>query len=64
MSRFLDRLTFFRRREDEFADGHGTITSKDRSWEKTYRQRWQHDKIVRSTHGINCTGACSWKIYV
>ncbi len=23
-----------------------------------------HDKIVRSTHGVNCTGSCSWKIYV
>ncbi|GAA0480261.1 hypothetical protein GCM10008986_00960 [Salinibacillus aidingensis] len=29
-----------------------------------YRKRWQHDKIVRSTHGVNCTGSCSWKIYV
>ncbi len=19
------------------------------------------DKIVRSTHGVNCTGSCSWK---
>jgi nitrate reductase alpha subunit len=19
---------------------------------------------VRSTHGVNCTGSCSWKIYV
>ena len=26
--------------------------------------RWQYDKIVRSTHGVNCTGSCSWKIYV
>ena len=32
--------------------------------EDSYRQRWQHDKIVRSTHGANCTGSCSWKIYV
>src|SRR3546814_2747038 len=23
-----------------------------------------HDKIVRSTHGSNCTGSCSGKIYV
>ncbi len=21
-------------------------------------------KIVRSTHGVNCTGSCSWKSYV
>jgi len=38
--------------------------SSDRSWEEIYRNRWQHDKIVRSTHGVNCTGSCSWNIYV
>ena len=37
---------------------------RQREWEKMYRQRWQHDKVVRSTHGVNCTGSCSWKIYV
>ncbi len=35
-----------------------------RKWEEFYRNRWQHDKIVRSTHGVNCTGGCSWQIYV
>ena len=29
-----------------------------------HRDRWSHDKVVRSTHGVNCTGSCSWKIYV
>ncbi|HET7386005.1 MAG TPA: nitrate reductase subunit alpha [Nocardioidaceae bacterium] len=29
-----------------------------------YRERWRHDKEVRSTHGVNCTGSCSWKVYV
>ncbi|QGH68241.1 nitrate reductase subunit alpha [Pseudactinotalea sp. HY158] len=29
-----------------------------------YRNRWSHDKVVRSTHGVNCTGSCSWKVYV
>ncbi|MFB7599834.1 nitrate reductase subunit alpha [Streptomyces sp. NPDC056160] len=29
-----------------------------------YRERWAHDKVVRSTHGVNCTGSCSWKVYV
>ena len=29
-----------------------------------YRKRWQHDKVIRSTHGVNCTGSCSWNIYV
>ncbi|MGB3866051.1 MAG: nitrate reductase subunit alpha [Xanthobacteraceae bacterium] len=64
MSHFLDRLTFFRRTVGEFSDGHGIVTHEDRSWEDGYRRRWQHDKIVRSTHGVNCTGSCSWKIYV
>ncbi|MGB7755216.1 MAG: nitrate reductase subunit alpha [Salinisphaera sp.] len=64
MSHFLDRLTYFRRKGDAFADGHGEVNNDDRSWEESYRQRWQHDKIVRSTHGVNCTGSCSWKIYV
>lgn len=36
----------------------------NRDWEDGYRSRWQHDKVVRSTHGVNCTGSCSWKIYV
>ena len=35
-----------------------------RGWEQFYRNRWQHDKIIRSTHGVNCTGGCSWNIYV
>jgi len=35
-----------------------------RSWEEHYRARWAHDRVVRSTHGVNCTGACSWNVYV
>ncbi len=64
MSHFLDRLLFFKKVQGEFADGHGQTTVEDRTWENAYRARWQHDKIVRSTHGVNCTGSCSWKIYV
>ncbi len=64
MSHFLDRLKFFTQEHEAFADGHGMVTNEDRTWEEGYRKRWQHDKIVRSTHGVNCTGSCSWKIYV
>ena len=64
MSHLLDKLRFFKTRSTPFADGHGVTTNQDRTWEQGYRQRWQHDKIVRSTHGVNCTGSCSWKIYV
>ena len=64
MSHFLDRLTHFARSRETFANGHGEVTTEDRTWEDAYRNRWAHDKIVRSTHGVNCTGSCSWKIYV
>ncbi len=64
MSHFLDRLLFFRRNIDNFAGGHGVVTNEDRRWEDGYRQRWSYDRVVRSTHGANCTGSCSWKIYV
>ena len=40
------------------------IDPKTRRWEEFYRNRWQHDKLVRSTHGVNCTGGCSWGVYV
>ncbi len=64
MSYFLDRLQFFRRNPQSFAGGHGVTRTESRNWEDGYRSRWQYDKIVRSTHGVNCTGSCSWKIYV
>ena len=64
MSHILDQLRFFNRKQGEFADGHGETRQESRDWENVYRSRWQYDKIVRSTHGVNCTGSCSWKIYV
>jgi nitrate reductase alpha subunit len=65
MSHLLDRLNFLKPKAvGGFSHGHGETTAEDRSWEETYRSRWRHDKIVRSTHGVNCTGSCSWKIYV
>ena len=41
-----------------------TVGADSRAWEEFYRNRWQHDKIVRSTHGVNCTGGCTWQVYV
>ena len=40
------------------------MDSRSRDWERAYRNRWQHDRVVRSTHGVNCTGSCSWKVHV
>ena len=40
------------------------ISPETRKWEEFYRNRFQHDRVVRSTHGVNCTGGCSWQIHV
>ncbi len=40
------------------------VVPNQRTWEEFYRNRWQYDKIVRSTHGVNCTGSCTWNIHV
>ncbi|GJQ21961.1 MAG: nitrate reductase subunit alpha [Bacteroidia bacterium] len=40
------------------------VKPESRSWEEFYRNRWQYDKVVRSTHGVNCTGSCTWMIHV
>lgn len=64
MSQFVDRLLFFKKYKGSFSEGHGVTTDENRAWEDNYRSRWQSEKIVRSTHGVNCTGSCSWKIYV
>ncbi|AAS41126.1 respiratory nitrate reductase, alpha subunit, degernerate [Bacillus cereus ATCC 10987] len=49
---------------DRYNDNHTQETYEDREWENVYRKRWQHDKVIRSTHGVNCTGSCSRNIYV
>jgi len=47
------------------SDDLRTVTHEGgRDADTFYRDRWSHDKIVRSTHGVNCTGSCSWKVYV
>ena len=49
----------------EVSDDLRTVTRRGgREGDVFYRDRWSHDKVVRSTHGVNCTGSCSWKVYV
>jgi nitrate reductase / nitrite oxidoreductase, alpha subunit len=52
------------RRGPVSAEGWSQLVAKGRQSESFYRERWQHDKVVRSTHGVNCTGSCSWNVYV
>ncbi len=49
---------------ERFNNGWSELDNADRAWEDLYRNRWQYDKVVRSTHGVNCTGSCSWRVYV
>ena len=51
-------------RRETLAAGLGEVRCGQREWEDFYRRRWQYDKKVRSTHGVNCTGSCSWDVYV
>jgi nitrate reductase molybdenum cofactor assembly chaperone len=43
------------------------LKPETRSWKEFYRNRWQPDRIVRSTHCVSCTGGCSsrsdWEIF-
>ncbi|MGC8970131.1 MAG: nitrate reductase subunit alpha [Conexivisphaera sp.] len=61
---FVGEIARHFRRGERFSGGWSGIDSADRSWEDLYRGRWQHDMVVRSTHGVNCTGSCSWMVYV
>jgi len=54
---------FFTRAEVS-SDRRALYRSGGRQADVFYRDRWAHDKVVRSTHGVNCTGSCSWKVYV
>ncbi|MHB1740560.1 MAG: nitrate reductase subunit alpha, partial [Actinomycetes bacterium] len=52
-------------RKSEVSDDLRTLHQiGGRDADSFYRDRWSHDKVVRSTHGVNCTGSCSWKVYV
>ncbi len=57
LGRFLRPGEFSKDRRSVFLKG-------GRDADTFYRDRWSHDKEVRSTHGVNCTGSCSWKVYV
>ena len=68
---FMKRFRFFRPRnsedgcrEEQISEGWAENRCGQREWEHFYRDRWQYDKKVRSTHGVNCTGSCSWDVYV
>jgi nitrate reductase / nitrite oxidoreductase, alpha subunit len=52
------------RRSPVTSDGRAVFRTDQGVNDAPYRERWAHDKVVRSTHGVNCTGSCSWQVYV
>lgn len=56
-------LKYFKPTE-KYSGSWSILEQKSREWENMYRERWSHDKVVRTTHGVNCTGSCSWKVFV
>lgn len=65
MKDILNKLRFFSKADGSSPSPNDSVDAADhRAWEHLYRRRWQHDKEIRSTHGVNCTGSCSWKIFV
>lgn len=60
----LHRALAYLKRGERINQEWSEENPRSREWEDLYRNRWQHDKVVRSTHGVNCTGSCSWKIHV
>jgi nitrate reductase / nitrite oxidoreductase, alpha subunit len=60
----LLRLGSYFTRSEVSPDQRTVFRSGGREGDVFYRDRWSHDKVVRSTHGVNCTGSCRWKVYV
>ena len=52
------------RRAPATPDARAVFRTDQQVNDQPYRERWAHDKVVRSTHGVNCTGSCSWQVYV
>ena len=63
-SRALLNTSVHLTRAEATPDLRAVIRHGGREGDIFYRNRWSHDKVVRSTHGVNCTGSCSWNVYV
>lgn len=60
----LFKLGAYLRKGEASDSGQQLFLKGGRQADVFYRNRWAFDKMVRSTHGVNCTGSCSWKVYV
>jgi len=60
----LFALGSYLRRGRASSDARRLFLTGGREADTFYRHRWSHDKMVHSTHGVNCTGSCAWEVYV
>lgn len=60
----LFTLGSYLRRGKPSKDARRLFLEGGREADTFYRRRWSHDKMVHSTHGVNCTGSCAWEVYV
>jgi nitrate reductase / nitrite oxidoreductase, alpha subunit len=51
----LRKAQFFVPGGTSSADFREVHRTGGRAAEEFYRERWRHDKVVRSTHGVNCS---------
>ncbi|MFB6262750.1 MAG: nitrate reductase subunit alpha, partial [Bradymonadaceae bacterium] len=40
------------------------VADESREWEDFYRDRWSFDRSIRTSHSVNCSGSCSWEVFV
>lgn len=57
-SEALVRTSRFFRKGEVSPDLRALYQVGGRDADSFYRDRWAHDKVVRSTHGVNCTESC------
>ncbi|MFV2195145.1 nitrate reductase subunit alpha [Nocardiopsis sp. LOL_012] len=60
----LLRMGSYLTRSEPLDGTRAQVRQGGREGDVFYRDRWSHDRVVRSTHGVNCTGSCSWNVYV
>lgn len=61
-NKLLEKLTHLKRGK-VFNQGWTEESPRPRDSEEIYRRRWQHDRIVRSTHGVRLTVSIVDKLF-
>ncbi len=60
----LIRVGKFLSRSEVSEDLRTVHKTGGREADEFYRAKYAYDRVVSTTHGVNCTGSCRWKVYV